>query len=178
MNCNTTHYRANSSSVPGDPTDEALRVYPVRSDADVKAQLAEVFGDTQFSYGARGVGRASARYQPKTYRFVFAHGTAGHSDDTSYIFGNEEEATGPADRMISDAMIGYWSRFAATGDPNGAGAPVWPTFDPLADNFLKFGADAITVEKSWRTAKLDFIERYFASRGVATVGPAAPAATR
>ena len=25
MNCNTTHYRANSSSVPGDPTESELR---------------------------------------------------------------------------------------------------------------------------------------------------------
>ena len=26
MNCNTTHYRANSSSVPGDPTGEVARL--------------------------------------------------------------------------------------------------------------------------------------------------------
>ena len=26
MNCNTTHYRANSSSVPGDPTGKAIRL--------------------------------------------------------------------------------------------------------------------------------------------------------
>ena len=26
MNCNTTHYRANSSSVPGDPTESPLAV--------------------------------------------------------------------------------------------------------------------------------------------------------
>ena len=28
MNCNTTHYRANSSSVPGDPTEEVAEVFP------------------------------------------------------------------------------------------------------------------------------------------------------
>ena len=27
MNCNTTHYRANSSSVPGDPTSQLTRVF-------------------------------------------------------------------------------------------------------------------------------------------------------
>lgn len=24
-------------------------------------------------------------------------------------------------------MIGYWTRFARTGNPNGAGAPSWPS---------------------------------------------------
>ena len=27
MNCNTTHYRANSSSVPGDPTSQFITLY-------------------------------------------------------------------------------------------------------------------------------------------------------
>ena len=29
MNCNTTHYRANSSSVPGDPTNEPLKTFSI-----------------------------------------------------------------------------------------------------------------------------------------------------
>ena len=39
----------------------------------------------------------------------------------------------------SDAVIGYWTRFAATGDPNGAGAVIWPQFDALTDPFLRLG---------------------------------------
>jgi carboxylesterase type B len=181
-------YRAYMQQNFNDMTEEALRVYPANTDAEVKPSLAEVFGDTQFSYGARGVGRASARYQPQTFRFVFAHGTAGHSDDTSYIFGTEDSgefgssgkdgATTTSGKMISDAMIGYWSQFARTGDPNGGGLPVWPAYDPLRDNYLKFGENDITVGTNWRTDKLDFIERYFASRGVATVGAVSGAAAK
>ena len=42
MNCNTTHYRANSSSVPGDPT------YISRQDVEtVKASLRQPFNDAE-----------------------------------------------------------------------------------------------------------------------------------
>ncbi|MDM0109861.1 carboxylesterase family protein [Variovorax sp. J22R24] len=27
---------------------------------------------------------------------------------------------------MSDMMVEYWTRFAATGDPNFAGVPIWP----------------------------------------------------
>ena len=40
MNCNTTHYRANSSSVPGDPTLPALTDAVAR----LSVQLTELIG--------------------------------------------------------------------------------------------------------------------------------------
>jgi para-nitrobenzyl esterase len=148
----------------GESTDEALRLYPVRTDADVKPALAAVFGDTQFTFGTRGLARAISSRQPKTFRYLFAHGTAGHADDTSYIFGTETEAVGKSDLMISDAMMRYWVQFATTGDPNVASLPPWPAYDSDADNFLKFGAETIEVDRGWHTETLDFIDRYLHPR--------------
>ena len=153
----------------GDALEEALATYPVTSDAEVKAALAAVFGDTQFSYGTRGIARASARYQPKTYRYLFCHGTAGHSDDTSYIFGTEDEATSPADCRTSSTMMQQWVNFATSGDPNGDDLPEWQPFDAAADNFLEYGEDTIAMNAGWRTKPLDFIQRYFATRGLGTI---------
>jgi para-nitrobenzyl esterase len=34
------------------------------------------------------------------------------------------------DEKLSGGMMGYWSRFARTGDPNDGGAPIWRPYGP------------------------------------------------
>ena len=34
----------------------------------------------------------------------------------------------PAQRRLSDEMVGAWTRFAHTGNPNGEGITAWPRF--------------------------------------------------
>ena len=68
-----------------------------------------------------------SKYHPGSFAF--------HSDDIEYVFGTLDTRPGetvrPEDRTLSDQMMGYWTNFAKTGDPNGTGLPVWP----------KYGAD-------------------------------------
>ena len=44
MNCNTTHYRANSSSVPGDPTDRSEAIVRLRLRTDRVVAVGEGVG--------------------------------------------------------------------------------------------------------------------------------------
>jgi len=30
------------------------------------------------------------------------------------------------EQAMSATMVGYWTQFAKTGDPNGSGSPMWP----------------------------------------------------
>jgi para-nitrobenzyl esterase len=68
---------------------------------------------------------------------------AFHGIDIAYVFRTFTAAFGdtptPTELAISDAVIGYWTRFAATGDPNGGGAVNWPQFDAVTDPFLALG---------------------------------------
>ncbi|GAA3439134.1 carboxylesterase/lipase family protein [Kutzneria kofuensis] len=52
---------------------------------------------------------------------------AYHGSELQYLFGG---TLSPAQQALADRMIGYWSRFAWTGDPNGPGLPTWPRFHP------------------------------------------------
>ena len=51
-----------------------------------------------------------------------------------------------AEYALITAMLGYWSRFAHTGDPNGPGAVPWPTYEPVTDRYLELGDAVISGE--------------------------------
>jgi len=156
-------YRAYMLQNFGDATAEALSLYPVERDDEVKSRLAEVFGDTQFTYGARSVAQASSRYQPKTFRYLFRQGTAAHADDTPYVFGNLQDGATEDDRRVSEMQMTAWTRFAATGDPNADGVPPWPPYDSETDAYLEIGARP-QLHDHWRSEHLDFIDRYLRSQ--------------
>ena len=54
-------------------------------------------------------------------------------------------------------MLGYWTRFAATGEPNGPGAPLWPAYRSMTDNHLDLG-EPIIARAGMRTPQCDFWE--------------------
>jgi carboxylesterase type B len=43
------------------------------------------------------------------------------------------------DRKPAVMLSTYWSNFAKTGDPNGAGLPQWPTYNPNDEQLLNIG---------------------------------------
>ncbi len=49
---------------------------------------------------------------------------------------------------LSKQIIAYWTNFAATGNPNGAGLPHWPAYSPATDQFQSLtskGSGPITM---------------------------------
>jgi para-nitrobenzyl esterase len=66
---------------------------------------------------------------------------ANHTSEIPYVFGNlpSDGSLDERDAALSEAMQAAWVAFAAGADPNVAGAPEWPRFDPGAGIVLRFG---------------------------------------
>jgi para-nitrobenzyl esterase len=80
---------------------------------------------------------------------------ATHSSDVAYVFGTLDKGIGgpggPAapnavDTRLSEQMQQYWTNFAKTGNPNGAGLPTWPQFDGHQRTYMQL-TDAGPIAK-------------------------------
>ncbi len=58
-------------------------------------------------------------------------------------------------RPIHEAMLGYWTRLAAKGDPNGNGAETWPAFDTASEENILLDLP-LSVVTNHAEARCDF----------------------
>ena len=81
---------------------------------------------------------------------TFPLGTA-HSTEVPYLFDVFSTPSNftPQQQQLSESMISYWTRFAATGDPNSAGQPVWARYSSATDEFQSLVPPTPTVEATF-----------------------------
>jgi para-nitrobenzyl esterase len=67
---------------------------------------------------------------------------APHGREVPYVFGHlnalRNEQPTETDRVISDAMVTYWTNFAKFGNPNGKDVPEWPAFSDQTPELMYF----------------------------------------
>ncbi|MGW6276892.1 carboxylesterase/lipase family protein [Kribbella sp. NPDC055071] len=63
---------------------------------------------------------------------------AYHGSEVQYLMDFNSDFN-PAQAALSKSMIGYWTNFARTGNPNGPGLPHWPGFDGTTTQNLVTG---------------------------------------
>jgi para-nitrobenzyl esterase len=161
-------YRQWLATLFGAATPAVEAQYPVPGPADVARRALEVYTDVLFTCPTRIAARSTATVarQP-VYLYYFTRvlpGAGGeqlgayHSMEIIYAFGNRVSwlPWEPVDDRLSDVMAGYWTRFVATGDPNGGGAPVWPRYDGSAP-YLELGAE-VKAGQGLKQAMCDAIE--------------------
>ena len=141
-------YRFLARRMFGDLAPEVLRLYPARTNADVKDAFAAALGDAAFTANARRSARWHAAAGHPTWRYFFsflppAAEQSGlrvtHGLEIPFIFGTlPPYLATPEARQLSDQMAAYWLAFARTGQPAPDGLPAWPPYDPTRDNVLVF----------------------------------------
>lgn len=91
------------------------------------------------------------------WQYEFTRGVepegARHSLELRYVFGlTEDQKLAPIDAQLSDLMQRYWTNFARSGDPNGAGVPRWPAFKSPQAEYLEFSEQGPLVKARLRAA--------------------------
>ena len=87
-------------------------------------------------------------------------GGAGHASEIPFVFdtvGEVDPAAGAEDRAEGALLSRYWTRFAATGDPNGAGDATWPAYRPATDILMDFKPAAAAPLSGRSHERLDFL---------------------
>lgn len=153
---------AASIGVPADMVDAAVAEYPVSDYGDgadaTTLAVSAVGTDAGFAcHAATQAGHLSDGNATYVYEFAdrdapnllpadpgFDLGAA-HALEISYLFGAEAEVVtrgmSSEQLAVSNAMLGYWTSFARTGDPSpeGSQAPAWPSRND-EDSLLSIGA--------------------------------------
>jgi para-nitrobenzyl esterase len=153
----------------GVSVDDLRRFYPEasRNPAELAARL---YTDRVFTEPARLVARSHAATGSPTFRYRFSYvpetqrpgSEGGRGRELQFIFGAEGvPGTGVLthrDREVSNILRAYWTNFAKTGNPNGAGLPLWEASSNREKLLLISNVDISGSGDPW-SERLDQLER-------------------
>lgn len=158
-----------------DRADEVFARFPAARDADVRGALARIVGGGGFLAPARRTARAMADLGQKAYLYWFTRQRssggrgASHGAELPFVFntlGRSKGEVDDVDRELSLLMLGYWVRFARTGDPNGDNSPAWPRYRASTDVSLELG-DQVEPRSGMYRETCDFFDRLISDRPAA-----------
>ena len=163
-------FKAQAQKDYGDNADKFLALFPADTDELAVQSAIDLAGDRFIAHSTWLWLEAQVKTgQAPVYRYLFALASPGdkfhpasigafHSDDIEYVFGtldSRPEATWrPEDRKLSDQIGQYWTNFAKTGNPNGAGLPEWPTYAPEKFMYMKLDSTSEAKPDTYRERHL------------------------
>ena len=136
-----------------------LAGYPGKTDAQAMASARRLVTDM---IGLSHFGWATMQQKTKSqpvYLYFYVHSPveppadspcsygckAGHTSEIRFAYGSlwrETRAWTKDDLAQQEQMLGYWTNFAKTGDPNGEALPKWAVFDGTPATVQRLGSAA------------------------------------
>ena len=158
----TEHYGAQANdflkAFPGDTDEQAIHSADDLTTAQFIGLATWRWAEADVATGKVPVYRYSFDELSPTER-LHPIARAFHSAELEYVFGTldvrQDASWKPEDRILSQQMIGYWTNFAKTGDPNGTGLPRWHRYD--ADWAVLHLDKKITAGPDANRAKYEFL---------------------
>lgn len=169
-------------------SDKLLAVYPGGETPEARKTSRDLTRDSAFGWHTWSWGRLqSASGRSRVFMYFFdepvppgprrpGFGTP-HAGELPYVFRQLTEhrrpAPTPRDEALSELLRTYWTNFAKTWSPNGAGLPEWPAFTGAAPLVLHISSEATKAGRLADEAGLKVLDDYFAwRRGAAAHAPA------
>jgi para-nitrobenzyl esterase len=131
--------------------DSIMALYPASGYPSPRRAFAQVTTDAQFTCKSRHAAATFSRAQKEpVYRYLFDY-TLDNDPDLKalgpvhtiehpflYAWQGTYKPT-DSDLALQRYMVGYWTRMAKTGNPNGGGAPEWPVASTDGNTYLEIG---------------------------------------
>ena len=155
----------------GEHADTFLAAYPVGSANERQASQLAAFSD-EYSWQMRNWAHLQAKLgRARAYVYYFTHEPPGapgqpsrgamHTAEIPYVFNNPSTNWVAADRALAEILSSYWVNFAASGDPNGSGLPVWPEYRDKSDGRAMLLGSDMRPETPFARAKLALYDAFW-----------------
>ncbi len=146
-------YQQYVRSIYGANADSVLATFPATKQSEVGGALDSLTTVMGFGAGARFAAASAAKTGSKAFQYNFTRKPdiqlvkvlgSFHGLELFYVFGDfvqqlADIRLNPADLALSKTMMGYWTNFARSGDPNGPGLPAWPAYDSQSNQYQQLG---------------------------------------
>ncbi len=162
---------ADETRYMGSQGDDFKALYPYSTEEEKAAQVKKAGQEQSRLNTYLWMEYRAKTSNTKSYQYFFERAIpwpehpefgAFHTAEVPYMFNNMKMVVShtmeKTDTIVADIMSSYWANFVKTGDPNGAGLPVW---EPYSDKHevMRIGENMEMMPIAASDEKFEFLKK-------------------